>query len=460
MYPTNICLLSDSYKFGHFLQMPKGTETIYSYFESRNGAHWEETVFFGLQKILKDYFVGSVVTREKIDMAEKLAMAHFGQPLFNKDMWVHIVENHNGYLPIRIKAIPEGMAIPVSNVLMTVENIDPKCYALTNFMETVLTHVWYSCTVATLSRSIKKTIKGYLEKTDGDIKHLDFALHDFGYRGASSVESAAIGGMAHLVNFMGTDTVAAMECAIWHYRASLDDLAFSVPATEHSVMTSLGKDGEEELFAHLLDKHPRGILSVVIDSYNYQDFISVIAKKHKERILAREGKLVFRPDSGNPVEVTLDVLERLEEVFGSEYNSRGFKKLNDKVGALWGDGIGPEGIEKILEQMTINFWRADNIVFGMGGGLLQKVNRDIQRFAFKSSAQKRNGEWHDIYKDPIDKSKASKKGRLALINNEFGYRTVVEHTVNECENLLKTVFENGRLVQEITFNEVRRNAAL
>ena len=475
----NIEIKSDSYKFNHWNQYPKNTEAVAAYFESRIGARFDETVFFGLQALIIDHLLGAVVTRTGIEKAARLAKAHFGsEKLFNREGWEYILNEHGGNLPIRIRAVPEGTAVTVSNVLMTVENLDPKCFWLTNYLETLLSHVWYTSTVATLSRETKKIIKKYLVRTADNIDGLNFMLHDFGFRGASSTETAAFGGMAHLVNFLGTDTVVAMEAIVTYYGKSnwtnlgfnpnvgddptaYDGIAYSVPATEHSVMTARGPEGEAQIIGELISDYPTGILSVVVDSYDYKNCVgNIIGKQYKEAILARDGVFVVRPDSGNPEEVTLDIVENLGKNFGFTVNGKGYRVLNPKVKVLWGDGIEIRGVDNILGTLLVNGWSAENMVFGMGGGLLQKVNRDTQRFAFKCSAQKRNGKWVDIFKNPIDKTKTSKKGRLALVKIGDKWETKAEKDVLPERNALVTVFENGKLLKFYTFDEVRKNAAL
>ena len=455
---NNIITLTDSYKFNHWNQYPQGTEYVYSYFEARTGAKYNKTVFFGLQYFLKEYLEGKVVTREGIEWAARLSKAHFGSDnMFNRGMWEHILNKHDGNLPVIIKAVPEGTAIPINNALMTVINTDPLCAPLTNHLETLLSQVWAGCTTATLSYEVYKLLEHYRNET-GSLDFIKFGLHDFGFRGVSSVESAGVEGAGHLINFQGTDTVKAMEVAMEYYNAPLDGLAYSVPATEHSVMTAQGKDGEEALFGDLLRKYPEGILSVVIDSYDYKRFVNEIARKYKDVILARKGKVVFRPDSGEPNTVTLDVLNGLYDVFGGTKNDKGYIELNSKVGMLWGDGLDYDGIRSILFTMRNNGYSTNNIVFGMGGGLLQKINRDVQRFAFKSSAQCRNGIWHDIFKQPLDSSKKSKKGILALVKDDAGnYNTVQTLDINDKNNVMTTVFENGVITKEYSFEDVRRN---
>lgn len=463
---TNIILATDSYKLTHYNQYPKGTEVVYSYFESRVGAEFPNTVFFGLQAIIKEYLEGVVVTQKDVDAAQKLATAHFGDPtVFNYRGWEYIVEEHGGRLPVRIKAVDEGTPVPTGNVLMTVENTDPKCFWLTNALESLLTHVWYPSTVASLSRSVKEMLADKLTRAGEPLDGLDFMLHDFGYRGASSHESAAIGGLGHLVNFLGTDTLPAMLLGIEQYGADLQSLAFSVPATEHSVMTSLGRDGEMQMVSDLLDSHPTGILSVVADSFDYYGFVDAVCTTFKDRIMARDGKFVIRPDSVTNQHPTPHLLvewtlRRLERAFPGGQTEKAYKRLDPHVGVLWGDGIDPLGIEKIVNGAMAAGFSPSNLVFGMGGGLLQKVNRDTQRFAFKASANLRNGEWVDVSKDPLDATKKSKAGKLKLLKIDGKFETIKDIENGDDVGLLKTVFENGELVREINFAQVRENAAL
>lgn len=462
MDKINICTLSDSYKLCHHAQYPDNTEVVYSYFESRKGSKFDNTVFFGLQYLLKKYLEGSVVTTEKVDFAEKLAAVHFGNDqIFNRERWDYIVEKYDGMLPVRIKSVPEGMPVPIDNVMMTIENTDPNCYWLTNHLETMLTWVWYSSGVATLSRETKKILKEFLDSTSDSSDGLPFKLHDFGFRGVSSCESAGIGGAAHLINFMGTDTIRAMEVALEYYNASLGSLAFSVPASEHSVMTSLGREGEAEQFKRMIDKYPTGIVSIVSDSYDIFNAVSeIVGKELKDQIEARDGTVVVRPDSGPPMETVVKLLEILDNAFGSSVNSKGFKVLNPKVRLIWGDGIDMDGIHLILGAIKAFGYSTDNIVFGMGGGLLQRINRDTMRSAFKASWMQRDGQGFSIQKTPLDMSKASKKGRLALVKVSGEYQTVEGCTGPVEGDILETVFENGKIVKEYTFEEIRKNASL
>lgn len=233
----SIILNTDSYKASMFCQYPENTQTVYSYIESRGGKY-DELVFFGLQAFIKEYLLDPI-TMADIDEAEAIWTAH-GEP-FNREGWEYIVNQHKGYLPVRIKAAPEGTVIPVSNVMVTIENTDPKCFWLTTYLETALLRaVWYPTTVATNSREIKKIIRRFMEATGGDLGGLNFKLHDFGARGCSSNESAMLGGMAHLINFMGTDTIAAVVGAKRYYNEAM--AGFSIPAAEHSVACSYGRN--------------------------------------------------------------------------------------------------------------------------------------------------------------------------------------------------------------------------
>ncbi len=294
MTDFNIIEATDSYKLGHAKQYPPDTTNVASYFESRVGSTYPETTFFGLQYLLRK-ISGRAVTQEKIDTVAGMAAAHLGtNAIFNREGWEYIERRHYGKLPVVIRAVPEGMTVPESNVLMTIEATDPVCYWLVNYLETLLVQAWYPSTVCTTSREVKKICKWYLEKTGGAPEHLDFMLHDFGFRGVSSVESAGIGGLAHLVNFKGTDTLAALRCGIENYDSGI--CGYSVPASEHSTMTSWGREYEVEAYLNMLKTYPTGIVSIVADSYDIEAACHMFGTILKDDVLAREGKTVIRPD--------------------------------------------------------------------------------------------------------------------------------------------------------------------
>lgn len=451
----NLLLQTDSYKVTHFKQYPQGSQYVHSYLESRGAAHYRGTLFFGLQYYLHKV-LANPITREDIEEAAEFFTAHFGSEVFNREGWEHILARHDGFLPVRVRAVPEGMFVPCSNVLMTVENTDPMVPWLTNYIETRLMQVWYPITVATLSFYCKQAILRRLIKT-GNPTLIDFKLHDFGYRGSTSEESAAIGGLAHLVNFKGTDTLAALRLARNWYREPM--AGFSIPAAEHSTITSWGQENEVEAFRNMLRQYPTGLVAVVSDSYDiYAACEHLWGEVLRDEVMQREGTLVIRPDSGHPPIVVLKCLNILGEKFGYTTNQQGFKVLDPHVRLIQGDGVDPDMIEEVLDLAAINGWSADNIAFGMGGGLLQKVNRDTCSFAFKASNIVINGESHEVHKKPTTMtSKQSKPGRLTLADTPLGLQTLnADRGIPQgCKELMETVYLDGRIMRSTTLSAVR-----
>lgn len=453
----NLILNTDSYKMSHYLQYPQGAEFVSSYIESRGGVY-PETVFFGLQLFLKQYLTRPISLAD-IDEAEIICVAH-GVP-FNREGWLHILNQHQGYLPLEIEAVAEGTQVPTGNVLVQVINTDPNCAWLTSYIETALLRaIWYPTTVATVSKNCKKIIARYLAETGDNLSGLPFKLHDFGARGASSDESVAIGSLAHLVNFMGSDSLSAIVAGRRYYAA--DMAGFSIPAAEHSTITSWGRDGEAKAYANMLKQFagPNKLVAVVSDSYDIWNAIDNIwGGELKDQVEKTGGTLVIRPDSGEPVEIVPLAVEKLMDRFGYIMNSKGYKLLPPCVRLIQGDGVCAASIEAILAEMKKRGLSADNVAFGMGGELLQKVNRDTQKFAMKASAICINGEWRDVYKDPItDQGKRSKKGRLALIKEDGAFKTVLKNQIAADDNQLQAVFKNGKLLVDLTFDQVRKNS--
>ena len=458
----NIILNTDSYKVSMFKQYPLGTTGVYSYIESRGG-RYDKTVFFGLQAFIKEYLL-TPITQADIDIADEILTAH-GEP-FNRAGWQYILDVHNGYLPVVIRAVAEGTVVPVKNVLATIENTGGKNTEwLTTWLETpLLRAIWYPTTVSTQSKMIKNLITEYLEKS-GDPTTIAFKLHDFGARGVSSMESAGIGCAAHLVNFMGTDTITGVLFAREYYNAGI--AGFSIPAAEHSTITSWGRAGEVKAYSNMVKQFgtPGALLAVVSDSYDIYEACRMWGTELKQQVIDSGATVVIRPDSGDPVEVLPKMFQILGETFGYTTNSKGYKVLNN-VRILWGDGINQLSIHSILTKIVdFGGWSADNIAFGMGGALLQQLDRDTQKFAMKCSAAEINGEWVDVFKDPItDKVKASKKGRVTLWTNGGEFETSVERPTrwtdkgSEWTEALEEVFRDGKLVKEITFEEVRANS--
>ena len=427
---------------------------MYSYIESRGG-RYDQTVFFGLQAFIKEYLIDPI-SQADIDAADELWTAH-GEP-FNRAGWQYILDAHNGYLPVVIKAVPEGSVVPTKNVLVTVKNTDPECFWLTTWLETALLRaVWYPTTVATQGWHIKQIIKHYLEVT-GDPTTIDFKLHDFGARGVSSMESAALGGMAHLVNFMGSDTMSGVLAARQYYNAGIS--GFSIPAAEHSTITSWGRDNEVEAYRNMLKQFakPGSLVAVVSDSYDiYNAAEKLWGDALKQEVIDSGAMVIIRPDSGDPLEVTLKLVRILGDKFGYTTNDKGFKVLNN-VRLIQGDGVNESAIRTILGNFMVHGWSADNIAFGMGGALLQQLDRDTQKFAMKCSAIKVNGEWRDVQKDPItDPGKKSKAGLVTLFKKPDG-EYVSGVTCEGAEVVPQPVYWNGRVGQELSFDEVRANA--
>lgn len=446
MTRQSIILDTDSYKASMFKQYPPGTTHVYSYIESRGGKY-DETVFFGLQAFITDVLNKRITTQDVKEAAEIWA-AH-GEP-FNYDGWMRIVNVHDGMLPLTIKAVPEGTVVHTHNILASIENTDPTLPWLTTWVETALLRaIWYGTTVATNSREIKKIVKRYMVDTGGDLASLPFKLHDFGARGASSNESAMLGGMAHLVNFMGTDTIAAIV-GVKKYYCDPGMPGFSIPAAEHSTITSWGRENEVEAYRNMLRQFakPGSIVAVVSDSYDiYNAVENLWGGELKQEVIDSGATIVIRPDSGDPVEVVTKIARILDEKFGSKLNDRGFKLLNN-VRIIQGDGINAESVEAILHSLKLAGFCADNVAFGMGGALLQAPQRDDQKFAMKASAAMIKGEWVDVYKDPItDSGKRSKKGRLKLVRmaglGSVSWKTFPEAELPQWPDQLRLVWTHG-----------------
>jgi nicotinamide phosphoribosyltransferase len=457
----NPILNTDSYKLTHWWQYPPDTRHIYSYVESRGGM-FEETMLAMLQYIIKSNFAGQVFTMEDVEEARRFAHAHYGgnPKTFNYEGFKSLYAKHGGRLPLRIRAVKEGTVVKSHN-------------ALTNWAETVLLQVWYPITVATLSRAIKQVIGRALVRT-GDPSLLPFKLVDFGFRGVSSKESAAIGGAAHLINFLATDTMAAIQLLNQFYQAdhtatnSLECAGYAIPASEHSTITAWGETHEVDAYRNMLDNVPEGIVACVSDSYDIFNAVrNLWGGALREKVLQRKGTLIIRPDSGDAVAVLEELFKIVAEVFGYEVNRKGWKTTVPCVRFIQGDGVNYYTIQNITGQLTRKGWSQDIWSYGMGGALLQQVNRDTLRFALKCSAIDRAGKWHNVYKNPkTDPTKASKGGRFNLVHNgkEFVTVEVDNHAPNPDisaagTNVLETILEDGKLLRDMTLQQVRDIAA-
>ena len=462
MFEINRIIDTDSYKASHWLQYPPNTTRAFFYLESRGSDRdWNETVFFGLQYLLKNYFLAPF-TQTMVEEAREVIQAH-GLP-FNYDGWTNLIKKHGGKLPLRIRAVAEGSVVPLHNVLMTVETTDDEFAWLGSWFETQLMRVWYAVTVCSQSFQIKKDVYRVLQETSDDADaEIAFKVHDFGARGVSSQETAAIGGAAHLVNFMGTDTMASL---LLHRKFYHEPMAgFSIPAAEHSTITSWGRDNEIEAYRNMLKNFakPGAFVAVVSDSWNIYEAVEKIwGEQLRQEVIDSGATIVIRPDSGEPVEVVSRVAHLLAEKFGFDVNSKGYKVLKN-VRIIQGDGVNQNSIRQILQRLKTEGFSASNIAFGIGGSLLQKVDRDTLKFAYKCSAIVTDGALREVYKEPItDSGKNSKRGRLDLIRDENGaYKTVkIEEadSISAENSVLRTVFENGELLVDDNLEAIRGRA--
>lgn len=453
----NMILNTDSYKLSQFVQYPPNTTNVHSYIEARKPN--VEVLWFGLQAFLKQY-LSEPITLKDIRTAEFIAKKH-GVP-FNSDGWHYILKIHKGMMPVVIRSVPEGTVVPGSNVLLTIEATDPKCFWLVSYLETALLRAtWYPTTVASNSFYLKKIIKSYMDKTaDYEPLELMFKLHDFGARGVSSAESAALGGMAHLVNFYGTDTITGILAAMNWYGS--DVCGFSIPASEHSTITSWGKENEVKAFDNMLNQFsgPDKIVACVSDSWDiYNAASNLWGTQLADKVKNTGGTLVVRPDSGDPLTVPVKVISILMDKFGYSTNSKGFKVLPNYIRVIQGDGIDTESLPMILRNMYLEGLSASNIAFGMGAGMLQKVDRDTYDFAMKCSAVRIGDTWNPVWKE--SSGKPSKKGRLRLVQNKVTkeFNTVTNMQDYDDVEVMRPVYYNTPLKNKyVTFEQVRQEA--
>ncbi len=459
-YLSNLILNTDSYKTSHYLQYPPKTAYVSCYIESRKGA-LQPLLFFGIQAFIKAYLLNPIKSKD-IQQAKAFLTQH-GLP-FNNDGWEYILKKHKGFLPIEIQALPEGTIINSKNVLVQVINTDPKCYWLTTYIETMLLRaIWYPTTVATLSYHCKKVIKSYLSETEGNTENLNYKLHDFGARGVSSLESASIGGMAHLINFEGTDTISGILAAKTFYGEKMAGI--SIPAAEHNCIMAWGEKNEQDAYKTLLDMFlkPNQMVSIVSDTYDIKHAIKHIwCDKLKNIVSNSDGTLIIRTDSGNPVKMVIETLEILMQFFGHDTNQNGYRILPPYIRLIHGDSINLKNIQLILEAMKNANMSADNITFGMGGELLQNIHRDTLNFAMKASLVCIDNTWKSISKKPISEpEKHSKSGKFAVIKDKEDNLVTIQHSdLSKGQvNYLKRIFANGKLLLDAPFSEIRKRAA-
>ena len=459
----------DQYKCNHQEQYCPGASKVYSYLMARSDTSFDKISFFGLQYYLKEYLSVKLTP----EMGENFIQTQEG--IFGKCS--DIVKNNIralcklGHYPLEIKAVEEGTIVPAKNALMTITNTLPEFYWVPGFIESLILKVWYPITVASASFRYRELMEKYWQLTASEsiISLKPFLVHDFGYRSSETEEGAALSGVAHLTNFMGSDTIPARGFAIEYYGAK-DPILLSAMASEHSCVCSYGRENEFQAFERMLDLYPDGIVSMVSDSFDIYGAVTKFLPKLKDRILARDGVYVTRPDSGYPEHILCGdpdkasdtpegkgVIRLLDEIFGSSVNEKGFKQLNPKVGCLYGDGIFIERYDSILNRLKEMGYASSNLVIGVGA-LLRYFSRDSIGAALKATYVEINGQPREIEKDPVtDRKKKSHKGLIQLIKHADGsYETRDQVTwEKEKQGELKTVFLNGQITREFTLSEIR-----
>lgn len=449
-------LTADAYKQTHHMMYPPGTEKVYMYTEARGIAPEApknaNPVFFGLQYIMQKHLEGTVVTDEDLEEADKYCQALFGKPYFNREGFEYLIDEHNGKLPLKIRALPEGTRAGIHNAMFTVENTDPEVPWLPGFVESTLLRVWYPTTVATYSSEIRKNIQKRFNKTHDEHVDMTCMVNDFGVRGVSSLESSAIGGAAHMLSFRGTDNIPGMKLLADYYSAPPSTTGLSIGAAEHSTITSW--ENEKDAYENILDVFPSDVpVAIVSDSYDIDNAVTeIFGKTLKNKVMGRSAHIVIRPDSGDPVKMSLRVVRQLKAAFGGYTGKNGYFYLDRHVRVIYGDGINHITINKILDNLIANGFAPSNIVFGMGGALLQQQNRDVYAFANKCSAIKIDGHWRDVFKKPKYGNKESKKGRMKVVNQ--GGKLVTVDIKDPRKDEMETVFRDGNLVKYVTYKEI------
>jgi nicotinamide phosphoribosyltransferase len=454
----NIITNTDTFKNVHYNLFAPGMEYMSAYVEARGG-EFPVSVFVGLQAFIREYLM-TPLTLEDIDEAESVAREQ-GYP-FGRDRWLGILADHDGYLPIEIEAVPEGTVLPVKNVLLQIVNTDPKYPWVANYFETALLRaIWYPTTVATVAWLTKQQARNSMAATSDRPELVETMLHDYGARGVSSTESAALGSLASLVSYSQTDTMPGVVAARKYYNA--DFAGRTSPNVEHAVISSWGRDREVDAIRNIIttyDQH--GAVVVLTDTYDHENCVrNILGKELRQLVIDFPGVVVVRPDSGDPVMVTADTIGWLMEDFGFTVNSKGFKVLPPYLRVVQGDGLTRDLVTDIFIELERRGFATENAAIGFGGGLLQQVNRDTMAFAQKVNAVMVDGEWRNIQKKPSGNTlKHSKAGRLALTRDASGeYITVPRHTISPEENLLEVVFRNGKLIKKHDFHELVARAA-
>jgi len=474
-------LLCDFYKISHRELYPENTEVVYSTWtprESRmNGV--DEVVAFGFQKFIKEYLIGffndNFFGRPKKDVIAEYARI-IKHTLGTDTPTQHIEDLHDlGYLPLKIKAVPEGTLVPLRVPMLTIENTHPKFFWLTNYIETLAsTEMWQATTSATIAHQYRKLLDKYALETTGTTEGVEFQGHDFSMRGMGGLHSAISSGMGHLLSFSGTDTIPTILGAENFYNANVEKelVGTSIPATEHSIQCAYGRDELKAYKRIITETHPTGLVSIVSDTWDLWKVLTDVITPLKETILARDGKVVIRPDSGDPIKIVCGnmfgktelekkgVVEILWDIFGGTTNELGFKVLDPHIGCIYGDAITLERCETICRNLKAKGFASTNIVFGIGSYTYQYNTRDTFGFALKSTSCTIGGDEKQIYKDPVTDNgvKKSQKGRVAVLSTvDEGITYIDELTSKDVVegDLLETVFLDGKLLVDHTFEEIK-----
>lgn len=482
----------DFYKTDHRRQYPIGTTEVYANFTPRSSrlanvihdTYDNKVVFFGLQYFIKHFLI-EAWNNEFFSKDKQTVVARYKRRMdhaLGKDAidTAHIVALHDlGYLPIKIKALAEGTRVPIGVPVLTVVNTHPDFFWLTNYIESVIScYLWKPITSATTAFEYKKLLSEYALKTGGSLEFVQFQSHDFSFRGMSSLQDSVVSGAAHLTSFWGTDSVASIDFVEDYYNADVAEhpVGFSVPATEHSVMCMGLEDQEIATFRRLInDLYPTGIVSIVSDTWDFWQVVTDYMVELKDEIMQRDGKVVIRPDSGDPVKIVCGdpdapfgspeykgAVECLWEIFGGTITAKGFKLLDEHIGVIYGDSINLQRAENIIKGLAAKGFCSANVVFGVGSYTYQYVTRDNFGFAMKATSGVVNGVRREIFKDPKTDS-GTKKSAKGLLRVEREGDTLVlydqQTEVQEAEGELQVVFLNGELTRPTSLEEIRQRLA-
>ena len=495
MKDLNPFLATDGYKTSHEKMYPEGTTLVYSNFTPRSGKHAnvensKGVISFGQQMVVRqiytmfrENFFGTTLTRtsvKKMQVLREIQQEYSTYLGYDYDI-SHIRDLWGlGYLPVEIKSLPEGTFVPYGVPVLTIVNTKPEFFWLTNFLETLISNLmWSPMTAATTAYDYKKTLLSYAKETDeNNIGVVDFQGHNFGMRGMAGLDATIYSGLGHATSFLGDDSLPTIAAARKYYDEE-GPVVFSVPATEHSVMCAGSKDDEISTFRYLMEQFPTGILSIVSDTWDLWKVITKMLPELKEEILARDGKIVIRPDSGDPVDIicgtnpksidkyksesrkapeAMGVIELLWSIFGGTTNEQGYKVLDSHIGCIYGDSITPLRAKQICEKLKTKGFATTNIVLGIGSFTYQFVTRDTHGFACKATYVEIDGKGREIFKDPVtdDGTKKSAKGLLAVYKEEGEYLLGDQvHWEEESFGCLQTIFKNGEFYNKTTLTEIR-----